>query len=136
MAAELNIVVRSKRVPWVEDLPVEGPDYSAGTFLMEIRSEPGDTGAPLVSLGNAAAGSEGISCAYDAAYPDPENAGETLAASVFLFQIDEATMAGLSTGGRTSDPVLAYYDLHVTPSGGVKFVLCYGSFTYYPGVTR
>ncbi|MES2904639.1 MAG: hypothetical protein V4696_10680 [Pseudomonadota bacterium] len=135
MAVELNIVAVSKRVPWVEDLPVEGPDYSGGTFKMEFRQDPGDTGTALVTLNNASAGSEGISATYDADYADPET-GEAFGATVFLFHINEATMEGLAVATPTRSPVVLHYDLHVTPSGGTKFVLCYGTFTYMPGVVQ
>lgn len=135
MAVNLPISIISKRVPWIAELPVEGPDYSTGTFKMEIRQKPGDTGAALVTLNGASAGSEGISCTYDAAYVDPETA-ETFAASIFKFQINETTMEGLATGTPSEDPVELHYDVHVTPSGGTKFVLIYGSFTYWPGVTQ
>lgn len=134
MAVELNIVVRSKRVPWIDDLPVEGPDYSAATFKMEIRQNPGDSGTALVTLNNAAAGSEGISATYDAAYVDPETS-ETFAATILLFQINETTMEGLPAASPTDATVNLHYDVHVTPSGGTKFLLCHGKFTYDPGVT-
>ena len=134
MAAKIDITVISKRVPWIDDLAVEGADYSSATFKMEIRQKPGDSGSPIVTLGNAAAGSEGISCTYNTAYVDPET-GETYPASVILFQINEATMEGLGLGNPTASAVECSYDLHVTPSGGSKFVLCYGAFNYSPGVT-
>lgn len=134
MAANIPITVVSKRVPWVEDLPVEGPDYSGATFKMEVRQRAGDTGTALITLNNATAGTEGISCTYDTGYVDPETA-EIFAASVILFQIDETTMEALAGGTPTDSPIELHYDVHVTPVGGKKFVLCYGSFTYWPGVT-
>ena len=102
---------------------------------MEVRNLPGDTGTALVTLNGVAAGSEGISCTYDAAYADPET-GETFAASVILIQINETTMEGLSTGTPVDEPVEVHYDLHITPSGGLKFLAAYGTLTYYPGVTQ
>lgn len=134
MAVEIPISVPSKRVPWVETLAVEGADYSAATFAMEIRNKPGDTGTALVALANATAGTQGISCTYNPAYVDPET-GEAFAASVITFQINEATMEGLPTASPTDASIDAHYDLQITPSGGVKFLLCYGAFTYAPGVT-
>lgn len=135
MAYDLPITVLSKRVPFVGSLAVEGGNLSAATFLMELRPLPGDTATALVSLGNAAAGSQGIICTYDAGYIDPET-GETFAASIVLINISEATMEGLATGTPSDDPVTLHYDIHCTPSGGAKFLLAYGTFTYAPGVTR
>lgn len=134
MAALIPIVIVSKRVPWVADLPVEGPDYTGGTFKMEVRQKPGDSGTALLTLNGAAAGSEGISATYDAGYTDPET-GEAFAATIFRFQINETTLEGLGLGTPADKPVELNYDVHVTPSGGTKFVLCRGTFTYYPGVT-
>lgn len=134
MAAKIDIELVSKRVPWVDDIAVEGPDYSGATFKMEIRQRQGDGGPALVTLNTATAGSEGISCTYEPSYADPET-GETFAASIVLIQINEATMEGLATGTPTDSPVQLVYDIHVTPVSGPKFVLCYGKFTYWPGVT-
>lgn len=134
MAANIDITVISKRVPWVEALPVEGPDYTGGTYALQIRQKPGDTGTPMVSLTKQAAGLQGISCTYNASYIDPETA-QVFPASVFLFQIDEVAMEALATGTPTDQPVVCHYDLQITPVSGPKFVLCYGKFTYMPGVT-
>lgn len=134
MAALIPITIVSKRVPWVADLPVEGSDYSGGTFLMEVRQKPGDSGTALLTLGNASAGSQGISAVYDAAYPDPET-GEAFGATVFTLRIAEASLEALSLATPADKPVELHYDFHLTPAGGDKFVLCRGTFTYYPGVT-
>jgi hypothetical protein len=135
MAAEIPITVMSKRVPFLGSLAIEGANLTTATFKMEIRNNPGDTGTALVTLNGASAGIEGISCTYDAAYADPET-GETFAASVILIQINETTMEGLSTGTPVDEPVEVHYDLHITPSGGLKFLAAYGTFTYAPGVTQ
>ncbi len=138
MAVELNIGA-FKRVPFgglsgEGDIPVVGVDWSGATFKMEIRANPGDGGSALVSLSNAAAGSQGISATYDAAYAMPDGSG-TVGATIIRPQIDEATIEGLSLAARTSDPLTLYYDMHVTPSGSSKRLLCFGTFTIYPGVT-
>lgn len=135
MAAEIPITVMSKRVPFIGSLAIEGANLTTATFKMEVRNLPGDTGTALVTLNGASAGSEGISCTYDAAYADPET-GETFAASVILIQINETTMEGLSTGTPVDEPVTLHYDIHCTPSGGLKFLAAYGTLTYYPGVTQ
>lgn len=133
MAAELNIVA-FKRVPFVDDVVILGPDYTGAAFAMHIRSRNGDTGTPLISLSNASAGTQGISVTYDASYIYNE-AGDEAPASLILIQIDEATLEALSLNNPTEKPVDLVYDLHVTPSGGVKRVELYGQFTIYPGAT-
>lgn len=133
MAAELNLAA-FKRVPFVDDVAILGPDLTGAAFAMHIRNRNGDTGTPLVSLATATAGTQGISVTYDAAYIYNE-AGDEAPASLILIQINEATLEALSLNNPTEKPVELAYDLHVTPSGGVKRVELYGKFTIYPGAT-
>lgn len=140
MAIELDIVARSKRVPWggasgKADIVILGLDYSAATFKIEIRPEPGHSATAMVVLTNASAGSEGISAIYDAGYLHPVT-GEVVGATVIRPQINETTMEGLATGSPVNEPIEAFWDMHLTPSGGVKMLYAFGRFTYYPGVTR
>lgn len=139
MAIELNIAVRSKRVPWggasgEADIDWMREDISAATFKMEVRSEPDGAGDLLVTLNSASAGSEGISATYDAGYVHPTTE-EVVGATIIRPQINETTMEGLDTASPPDTPVTAYYDIHATISG-VKRLLLYGTFTYYPGVTQ
>lgn len=134
---ELNIPAQ-KRVPFLDDIVVINRDYS-GSFVakMDIRANPGDTGTALVGLTNQTAGTEGISVTYDATY-DLENADGTtteVPASLLLIQINETTLETLDLGTPTDDPVVLYYDIHVTATGFQKHVVCRGKFTLYPGTT-
>jgi hypothetical protein len=124
-----------KRVPFDDTIAEMWIDYSGATPLMEIRAEPGDSGTALVSLGASTAGSEGIAITYDADYPDPDG-GDVTGASLIDIIINEATLEGLAYGADTAKAVPLYYDLHLTPSGGKKFVFCGGKFIINPGVTR
>jgi len=133
MAAELNIAA-FKRVPFVDDVAILGPDYTGAAFAMHIRNRNGDTGTPLVALATATAGAQGVSVAYDATYIYNE-AGDEAPASIITIQINEATLEALSLNNPTQKPVALEYDLHVTPSGGVKRVELFGQFTINPGAT-
>ena len=133
MAANLNIAA-FKRVPFVDDAAILGPDYTGATFAMHIRNKNGDTGTPLVSLAGATVGAQGISVTYNPAYVYDEE-GSTAPASVILIQINETTLESLSLNNPTEKPVELAYDLHVTPSGGAKRVELYGQFIIYPGAT-
>ena len=133
MAAELHLPA-FKRVPFKDSIDILGPDFSGAAFALHIRNHPGDTGSPLVSLTTATAGTQGVSATYDAAYVYDDE-GSTAPATVILVQIDEATLEALALNNPTSGPLELSYDLHITPSGGVKFVAAYGKFTIYPGVT-
>lgn len=132
-------ITADKRVPWggingEADIPVLGVDWSAGTFVMQIRNEPGDTGDPLVSLENASAGAEGISASYVEEYAVPDS-DQVVPATIIRPQVNETTLEALSLGADTSKPVVLHYDIHATVSGLGKFVLMAGTFTISPGVT-
>lgn len=139
MAQELDIEVRSKRVQWggstgEGDIVWLREDLSAGTWKMEIRALPGDTGTALATLNGASAGSEGISATWDAGYLHPDT-GEAVGATTIRLQINEATMEGLATSTPGDDPVEAHYDVHLTLAS-VKRLFAFGRFTYHPGVTQ
>jgi hypothetical protein len=123
-----------KRVPFVDDVAILGPNYTGAAFSMHIRNRNGDTGTPIVSLANAAVGVQGISVTYIAAYAYNE-AGAVAPASLILIQIDEATLEALALNNPSNEPVVLNYDLHVTPVGGVKRVELLGTFTINPGAT-
>lgn len=133
MAAELNIAA-FKRTPFVDDVAILGPDYTGASFLMHIRNKLGDSGSPLISLANASAGSQGISVSYQPSYIYNDE-GDVAPASVILIQIDESTLESLALNNPTAKPVELAYDLHITPSGGIKRVELFGQFLINPGVT-
>lgn len=133
-APEINIVA-DKRVPFDDTIPEMGVDYSDATASMEIRSEPGAQGAALVSLGMSVAGGEGLAITHDAAYPDPET-GEADDATIVQIIVNETTLEGLAYNADPAEAVTLYYDIHLTPDGGKKFVFCRGKFIVSPGVTQ
>lgn len=133
MAAELNIAA-FKRVPFVDDIAILGPNYTGAAFAMHIRNRNGDTGTPLVSLAGATAGTQGVSVTYDATYVY-NDVGDTAPASLIKIQVDEATLEALSLNNPTDKPVVLAYDLHLTPSGGIKRVELFGQFIINPGAT-
>lgn len=132
-------IVADKRVPWGGirgdgDIVAMRVDWSAGTFKMEIRAEPGDSGTPLVALENAAAGAQGISATYDANYAHPAT-GAIVGATTIRPQINETTLEALSLASDPARAAPAHYDIHATVTGMGKFVLAYGTFSIKPGVT-
>lgn len=135
---EDNIVIRSRHVPWggasgVEDWVIYGVDLTGTTLVLTVRDKPGDGGAALISISNAAAGSEGLSISWDPDAVSPD--GIVMGASRIRPQIDESTLEGLSWGTTpTSDPLVKAYDLLGTPPDLPQRVFFYGSFTVNPGV--
>lgn len=124
MAYELNIEMY-KHAPWggetgLGDIVVYDVDWSGATFLWQFGA-PDDL-APDISLGNAAAGSEGVSATYGS-YTDPIS-GEVGFATVIRPQIDESTLEALTYSG-VSDLSLEH-TLYITPSSEPKRVEAYG----------
>lgn len=137
MAAPPQIpLLAPKRVPFDDKVPDFRGDYTGATPLMEIRPEPGGDGDPLVSLGPSVSGGEGIAITYDADYDFVHNGTTYTGASLIRIIVNETTLEGLAYGADPADPVTLYYDLHLTPSGGKKFIAFSGTFTIDPGVTR
>ncbi|UPT53061.1 hypothetical protein [Synechococcus phage Yong-M3-232] len=132
-APQINLKA-DKRVPFDVKIPEMGVNYSGATLLCEIRQFPGDQGAPLVSLSVASPPSEGISVTYDPDYPDPEGQLPN-GASIVRLIVSEATLEALPYSGDASKLVELNYDIHITPSGGTKFIFCAGKFIIDPGVT-
>lgn len=142
MTAPIIDLEADKRVPFVDPDGATwvfiAEDWADATFAMDIRHNPGDTGDPVISLGTETAGTEGISATVDPAYVfvDPETGEEvTASATLVLCQIDEATLEALDLPTPADKSAVYYYDLHVTPSGGVKRVAVSGKFIVNPGVT-
>jgi hypothetical protein len=118
-----------------QDIVLMGLDWSAASFVMQVRASPGDTGTPYVALVNTAAGSEGISASYDSGYIHPIT-GAVVGATTIRPQINTTTLQAipLNAADPTQPQVLAY-DLHVTPVGLPEMQFLFGNFTLNPGVT-
>jgi hypothetical protein len=134
-APEINIVAY-KRVPFDDTIPDFRGDYTGATALMEVRPEPGADGTPVLSLSTALASGQGIVITYDDEYVT-EHQGETFTgASLVQILINEATLEALDYAASPDEPATYHYDMHITPSGGTKFVAYRGTFTINPGATR
>jgi hypothetical protein len=116
-----------RNTPLVQEITVANYDFSAATFAAQVRAYKDAPGSALITLGNASAGSQGISCTY---------AGTT---STILLQIDEATIDALlpypTNGVKQGADVVLYWDFIVTGGGLIKTRLLQGTFTIEPGVT-
>jgi hypothetical protein len=135
MAFEFDITHPSKHVPFGGasgdgDFVYLGVDLSAAAFRMTLAPQVGSAG--VITLSNAAAGSQGISATYSPSYVHPVS-GATVGATIVRPQIDETTFEAL-TWGATDEPLVLAYDMLVTPSGGVQYVWFKGNFTIHPGV--
>lgn len=135
MAATPSIdFAANKRVPFDDTIIELGANYSGAAPLMELRAEPGNQGAPLASLGQSTSGGQGLTVTYDAAFPHPVTSAPGPATIVRII-INETTLEGLGYAADPSLPVDVFYDIHITPSGGKKFVFARGRMRVDPGVT-
>lgn len=119
-----------KRAPWTGSFAIIGPDWSAAAYLMHVRQQWGDTGTPLLV--------PDIDATFDPAYTyyNPRTRQTiTAPATLLAMSIDEADLESLPFAGDEEKALELVYDLHITPSGGVKVVALKGSFTVYPGST-
>lgn len=134
MAYERNYFHPSKHVPWGGDggvsITVIGEDLSAATFVWAFAASVG--ASPLITLGNAAAGSQGVSATYDPDYIHPDRR-VVVGATTIVPLITEATLEALTYPTAPANLVLAH-DLLLTPSGGQQRVICYGEMTIRQGV--
>ncbi|MBL4716961.1 MAG: hypothetical protein JKZ02_00630 [Erythrobacter sp.] len=133
-APTINITA-DKQVPFDDTIPEMAVDYSDASALMQVRYEPGDSGDPVLELSTTLAGGEGIVIAYDAGYADPEGINPP-GATIIQLLLNEATLEAMAGAANTSEDAVYHYDIHLTPSGGKKFIFCRGKFIVSPGVTQ
>lgn len=135
MAFELNIIA-FKHAPWggstgLADIVVLGKDWSAATFLWNFGA-PDDL-VVLMSLDNAAPGSQGVSASYDAGYVHPES-GAVVGATTIRPFITEENFESL-VFVDVDDLVLAH-TFYLTPDAELERVYCHGTFTIKQGVAE
>jgi hypothetical protein len=134
-APEINIVA-DKRVPFDDVIPDHRGDYTGATALMEVRPEPGADGTPVLSLSTALVSGEGIVITYDDEYVTERNGTIYTGASLVQILINETTLEAIDYAASPDERATYHYDMHITPSGGKKFVAYRGTFTIAPGVVR
>lgn len=135
-AIEFNPTHYSKRAPWGGDtqdgdILVYGQNWSGAAFVWAFAASPG--ASPLITLTNAAAGSQGVSATYDAAAVHPETGG-VVGATLIRPLITETTLEGLTWPSPASSDLKLHHDLLITPVGMHQFVYCAGIITIKPGI--
>lgn len=129
-----HLDLRAERwTPFIYDIDFEGFDFTGGSFKVQVRQNRDDSGSALIDLAGATAGSQGVSASKVTV--------DGITTTTLRIQIDEATIEGVlpaSSNGRPADDrdVPLVWDLHVTPSGGIKTRWVEGSFTIVAGVTQ
>jgi len=136
---------------FIETWEFQEEDLTDATFAMQVRLIKDASGAPLVDLATVvSSSSEGVRLIYggtdtvanhitagriDAA-PDGYEATDSLALSLLGVRINETTMEGLPLPAERGDDLNLEWDLHITPSGGLKQKYLGGTFTVRAGATE
>lgn len=125
-------------------------DFTDATLLSHVRLKKDVSGTPLVNLTNAAAGAEGLriigvftsSIADHIAngrldeVPPGYQLTDVVPVSQVGMRINETTMEGLPFPGERGDDATLQWDLHITPTGGIKDKYLGGDFIVRAGVTQ
>lgn len=126
------IFVRTVRVPFY--------DLRNQPQVMELRVHPDAPGDPQLSLLPAAAGSQGLSVAFEPAVTGlVGTAIATFPVSTITIQIDRATIQKmlpfLTNGTEPAQDVVLAFDHLITLPGSPLLPLISGSFIIEPGVS-
>lgn len=137
--------------PFVHQIEVQGVDLTGAAFAAAIRQKPDWPGAPLVALaGGVPAGAEGVRLAYGgtdtianhiiagrlSVAPAGMADNAMLPLSIIEMRVNEATMEDptkIPFPHERGDEHALHWDMHVTPSAGIKQVWFRGAFTVEPG---
>ncbi len=114
-------ITANRFAPHSDYIDVEGYDFTSATFKMQVRDTKngGAVRADVVPTAELVVGAE----------VEPTTR--------VSWAIDEATMEAMPLDGSNPDAdKKLYYDLHITPSGGTKFVAWGGDFIVKAGVTE
>jgi hypothetical protein len=123
MQSPATVAIMADRwTPFVRTLQIGGLSLTSATISMQVRQYYDAPGSALVSLSTVGSPStEGIYIA---------------SATELSIRINEWTMEDLPAATEVGDDLVLYYDIHITPSGGVKQVYVRGTFTVRGGATQ
>jgi hypothetical protein len=146
------IDIRADRwVACIRKLAFVDMNFAGASFSAQIRAVPDALGSPLVSLGTVGGmGSQGVWLDYAGTalvsahiaagrlreVPPGLTESTSVAVSVVGIRVNEATMEALEEPVPTGADLKLAWDLHITPSGGVKDKYAGGTFLVRAGVTR
>jgi len=138
-------------VACVRTLSFVGKDLTGATFASHVRLTKDATGAPLVTLGNAAsAAAEGlrvinvatatiaqhIANGWLTVPPPGYELTDTVTITQVGLRINETTMEGLPFPAERGQDATLQWDLHITPTGKDKDKYLGGDFIVKAGATE
>jgi len=120
-------------VPFVYDIDIVGIDLTSAAFAMQVHDTKDRTaGTPRASLTTQTTDVEGIRLVGVVTT-------DGVPTSSIRVRINETTMEAMDVANDAALPGNdgdAYWDMHITPSGGDKFLAFNGTFTVKAGVTQ
>lgn len=120
-------------VPFVYDIDIVGIDLTDATFAAQVHDTLDRTaGTPRASLTTQTTDVEGVRLV------SVVTTGGVPTSSIRI-RINEATMEAMDVAndaGANGNDGVAYWDMHITPSGGTKFLAFSGKFIVQAGVTQ
>lgn len=140
-------------VAFIQTLRFIGYDFTGATFKAQVRDRR-DGGALRADLSTVVlASAEGVRLVYGGTdtVANHKTAGRLTATeatalgyvdadSIVISQvgirINETTMEAMPYGTERGDDISLYWDIHITPSGGVKDLYAGGAFLVRAGVTE
>jgi hypothetical protein len=116
-----SVELRAYRgTPFIDVTDFEGFDYSAATFVLEVRAYRDKPGAALVAIGNATAGAQGVSVSVATT--------DGIPTSSVKIQINETTIEGLAFTSPRGGNLVLQYALDIAGGGHVKTRRMQGDF--------
>ena len=114
--------------PFVYQIEFQDINLTGATYAMQVRDRKDGGQVRATLAGTATPGAEGVRLV-----------GVVDGTSTLEIVIAEATMEAMdiaSDAGSPGSDGLAFWDLHITPSGGSKFVALAGDFIVKAGATN
>lgn len=118
-----------RQTPFVRTLTFTGIDLTSAVMKAQVRDRK-DGGTVRADLATVlTVNTEGLYLV------SAGSVGGTMT-SVVVMRINESTMEAMPYGTEIGDDLDLYWDMHITPSGGVKQRYLHGAFTLRAGVTQ
>lgn len=126
-------LVAGRWVPFVYDIDIVGIDLTSAAFAAQVHDTKDRTaGTPRASLTTQTTDVEGVRLVSVVTT-------DGVPTSSLRIRINEATMEAMDVANDASQlgsDGAAFWDMHITPSGGTKFLAFEGTFTIKAGVTQ
>lgn len=141
-------------VACIRELVFVNANFTSAAFAGAVRAVPDASGVPAVSLATvASSASEGVYLVYAGAdtvanhvlagrldkVPGGYSEDDVVTVSIVGLRINETTLEDVAKfpfPAERGDDLIYAWDIHITPSGGIKDKYAGGAFIVRPGATQ